>query len=378
MAKTVLITGVGGQLGQFLVKKFLSEGVQVIGTVRHKSYDNQPWIFNKKDITIDLMDLNDAHSIENIIIKYKPTYFVNTAANAYVGESWAVPEQHIQQNTLGVLHQLEAIRKHSPNTKYLNLGTSEEFACSEIGGPQNENTKIAPKSPYGCSKAASRYLIDVFRASYGLYALQPWCFNFESELRGEKYLTGKVAKGVARIYHAIKEGKSFEPIELGNLYSSRSWQYAEDVAEGIYRMLNQEEYRDDLRPELYREGKFDKNLTMPLRNYCFSEADTHTIKEFVELSFREAGVNGVWGKPSNDPKDEFFCANIHYDQGNGMGYSEAKKLVIINPKFYRPLDVTFLYGDASAARKELKWESTIKFPELVKRMVKWHVENYKE
>lgn len=369
MQKTVIITGVGGQLGQFLVKKFLSEGVQVIGTIRHKSYDNQPWLFNKKDITIDLMDLNDAHSIENIIIKYKPTYFVNSAANAFVGESWSVPEQHIQQNTIGVLHQLEAIRKHSPHTRYLNLGTSEEFACSEISGPQNEETKIAPKSPYGCSKAASRYLIDVYKVSYNLYALQPWCFNFESELRGEKYLTGKVAKGVARIYHAIKQNKPFEPIELGNLYSSRSWQYAEDVADGIYRMLNQEEYRHDLKEiadnldETF--NSWAEDIVPNLKNYCFSEADTHTIKEFVQLAFSEVGITGHW---EGEKENEKYIGQI----------GEWVNLVTINPKFYRPIDVTYLYGDASLARKELDWKSTVKFPELVKRMVKWHVDNYKE
>jgi len=365
MAKTALITGVGGQLGQFLAKLFLEKGLRVVGTVRHKSYDNQPWIFNKKDIEIDLMDLNDAHSIENLIIKYKPDYFVNTAANAFVGESWSVPEQHIQQNTIGVLHQLEAIRKHSPHTRYLNLGTSEEFACSELSGPQNEDTKIAPKSPYGCSKAASRYLVDVFRASYNLYALQPWCFNFESELRGEKYLTGKVAKGVARIYHAIKNKQSFEPIELGNIYSSRSWQFAGDVADGIWRMLNQEEYREDLQPELYRENKYTKDLITPLHNYCFSEADTHNIKEFVEKAFSEVHIFGHWEGQGTCEK---YIGQI----------GKFTPLVTINPKFYRPLDVTFLYGDASKARKELKWESTIKFPDLVKRMVKWHIENYKE
>lgn len=376
MSKKVIITGVNGQLGQFFAKYLLEKGLQVIGTVRHKSYDYQPWIFDRSSITIELMDLNDAHSIENLVIKYKPEYFINTAANAFVGESWAVPEQHFQQNTIGVLHQLEAIRKHSPHTRYANLGTSEEFACSEISGPQNEETKIAPKSPYGCSKAASRYLVDVYKNSYGLYALQPWCFNFESELRGEKYVTGKICKGVARIYHAIKKAKPFEPIELGNIYSSRSWQFAGDVADGIWRMLNQEEYRQDLQPELYRENQLTKDLVKPLKNYCFSEADTHSIKEFIELAFKEVGINGVWyGEGTNETFSLLAEPELNNYVFSGL---KINPLVKINPKFYRPLDVTYLYGDASAARKELKWESSLKFTELVKRMVKWHVENYKE
>lgn len=371
MSKKVIITGVNGQLGQFFSKYLLEKELEVIGTVRHKSYDCQPWIIDRSLITIELMDLNDAHSIENLIIKHKPDYFINTAANAFVGESWAVPEQHFQQNTIGVLHQLEAIRKHSPHTRYANLGTSEEFACSEISGPQNEETKIAPKSPYGCSKAASRYLVDVYRASYGLYALQPWCFNFESELRGEKYVTGKICKGVARINHAIKNGKPFEPIELGNIYSSRSWQFAGDVADGIWRMLNQEEYRDMPVNAVADPVQSRKNFVKSLKNYCFSEADTHNIKEFIELAFSEVGIKGKW---FNSGVDEVFVRVLDYPNAMVGGGC----LIKINPKFYRPLDVTYLYGDATAARKELKWESSLKFPKLVERMVKWHVENYKE
>lgn len=372
--KKIIITGIGGQLGQFMAKYLLENepDIQVIGTIRHKSCDTQPWIIDRNKITIDLMDLSDAHSIENLITKYKPDYFVNTAANAFVGESWAVPVQHVEQNTIGVLHQLEAIRKHSPHTRYVNLGTSEEFACSEVGGPQNENTKIAPKSPYGCSKAAARYLIDVYKNSYNLYALQPWCFNFESELRGEKYVTGKICKGIARINKSLQNGRAFEPIELGNIYSFRSWQYAEDVAQGIWRLLNQEKYRQDLQPELYLENKFTKDLVKPLQNYCFSEANTHSIKEFIDLAFAEANIKGIWWDGlTGKPEDEEFL--LSHDGAIAM--KRKVSLVKINPKFYRPLDVTFLYGDASAARKDLQWKSTIDFKDLVKRMMKWHLEN---
>lgn len=374
--KKIIISGINGQLGQFFAKYILEkyQDIKVIGTVRHKSYDDQFWIFDRNLITIELMDLTDAHSIENLIVKHKPDYFINTAANAFVGESWAVPVQHIEQNTIGVLHQLEAIRKHSPLTRYANLGTSEEFACSEISGPQNENTKIAPKSPYGCSKAASRYLIDTYKNSYNLYALQPWCFNFESELRGEKYVTGKICKGVARIYHALKNNKGFEPISLGNIYSNRSWQFAQDVADGIFRMLNQENYRQHLQNDpIIINGKYNSNVIKCLKNYCFSESKTHDIKEFINLAFNEAGIKGVWWNLTGKPEDEEFLLS-----SDGILATKKKiSLIKIDPKFYRPLDVTFLYGDATAARTELNWESSLEFNDLVKRMTKWHIENFK-
>ena len=177
-----IVTGANGQLGQFLIK-YLQDNepdLNIIGTVRHKSYDKQSYIFNRQKVILELMELSDVHCIESLICKYKPRYFVNTAANAFVGESWKVPVQQIELNTLGVLHQLEAIRKHSPHTRFFNMGTSEEFGNDVNDGLlQNEKTLINPKSPYGCAKAAARYLVNTYRNSYNLYALQGWTFNFE-------------------------------------------------------------------------------------------------------------------------------------------------------------------------------------------------------
>ena len=340
MTKTCIITGINGQLSQYLAKHLLENepDVRVIGTVRHKSFDNQPYIFDRDLIGIELMDLSDSHSIESLIVKHKPDYFINTAANAFVGESWAVPAQHLEINALAVLHQLEAIRKHSPHTKYFNMGTSEEFGISVKTGPQNEDTLLDPKSPYGCSKCAARHIVSVWRQSYNLYALQGWTFNFESPIRGEKYVTRKITKGVARIARAIKDGKPFEPLELGNLDSHRSWQFAGDVADGVWRMLNQEKPTP----------------------FVLSAPDTHTVREFVEKAFLAANLPGSW---SGEGESEAYHSIYGYTP-NG-----AIKLVRINPVFYRPSDVTYLHGDATRAKTELGWSPKVSFDDLVNRMV---------
>jgi GDPmannose 4,6-dehydratase len=366
---TVIVSGCSGQLGQYMIKYLLENYPehQIIGTIRHKSRDEDDFIFDKSKITFELMDLTDPVSIDNLIIKYKPDYFINTSANAFVAESWVVPVQQIEQNTIGVLYQLEAIKKHSPNTRYFNSGTSEEFACSNNDGkPQNENTLISPKSPYGCSKAASRYLVDVYRKSYNLYCVQGWTFNFESKLRSKKYLTGKVADGVARIYHAIINNQEFEPIFLGNIYSYRSWQHAADVADGIWRILNQDIYNKDLKPKYngmpYRLPLHIKELAKEIKPYVLSESNTHNIKEFIELSFQRAGLEGEWTYNGEEkPENEV------------LKLKNGKTLVAIDPKFYRPLDVTFLYGDSALARNELGWLPKVKFNEIVNEMVEYHI-----
>ena len=354
MNKTIIITGINGQLGQFLAK-YLQQNqpnVQIIGTIRHKSYDYQQYIFDKSKIIFELMDLSDVHSIENLILKYKPNYFVNTAANAFVGDSWKVPIQHIEQNTIGVLHQLEAIRKHSLYTRYFNMGTSEEFGSNTDLSIQNESTQIDPKSPYGCSKAAARYLINVYRKSYNLYAVQNYTFNFESELRGKIYVTKKVTSGAARIKKAIISDLLFDPIELGNLDSSRSWQFAEDVADSIWRCLNQELYNEELKLKLLENSC---EITKEIKNYVVSSSECHSIRELVEKAFKCVGFDGKW---------------------NGVGLDEKyiwnnKVLVEINPKYFRPLDVTFLNGDSSLIQKELNWKPTITFDKLIERMVEY-------
>jgi GDP-mannose 4,6-dehydratase len=234
--------------------------------------------------------------------------------------------------------------------------TSEEFGCVVNNGPQNEETKIAPRSPYGCAKAAARYLVNTYRESFNLYCIQGWSFNFESKLRGSKYLTKKVTENVARIYHSIKRNNwNFEPLRVGNIYTYRSWQHASDVADGVWRMLNQDKFRTDWQN---RQG-----VTLPkeIKQYVLSESETHSAKEFIQKAFLEAGIEGVWGNKTTEVIDEKFLL---------LKDNQTIPLVEISKEFFRPSDVTFLFGDSTLARKELGWSPKISFDEIIKEMVR--------
>lgn len=356
MSKSILITGLNGQLGQHLVQFFQENypDFKIIGTVRHKSYDKQPKIYDESKVFVDILDLYDSISIETVIKRHKPDYIFNTSANAFVGDSWLLAEQHFNVNCLGVLKLLEAIKNYSPHSRFVNMGTSEELGCTledSPNGAQDEETKISPKSPYAVSKVAARNIVDVYRNSYNLYAIQPWTFNFESKLRGEKYVTRKITKGVGRIVRAIQNQESFEPIQLGNLNSSRSWQHAADVSEGLWLIANQKGEPKDWKP------------------YVLSENATHTIREFVEKAFAAVGISGSW--VGSGLEEKFIVDNYL----NEVGELKSQVLVSVNPEFFRLHDVSYLYGCSNKIRRELGWKPKYSFDELIQEMVEYDI-NY--
>ena len=346
--KVIIVTGVTGQDGSFMVDFLLKNTDYLIfGGVRRLSVYNHENIRHIKSDRFHLInfDLTDTHSISRIIEKLKPDYFINFAAQSFVASSWDFARQTWQTNSTAILDLLEAIRLYKPSCRLYQAGSSEEFG-NVVYTPQDENHPLRPRSPYGASKAASRQLIKVYRESYNLYVIQGWLFNHEGTRRGEEFVTRKISKNVARIYHAIKNNQEFKPLELGNLEAKRDWSDAEDFVRGVWMMLNQDIYNINYKQEP--------------QEYVFSSNETHTIKEFVEKAFKAANIEGFWENISQKPEDEKYYSLI-----NG----HKKLLVKVNPKFYRPAEVELLWGNSDKARKELKWQPGTSFNELVNKMV---------
>lgn len=338
MNKKAIVTGVTGQVGSYMAEFLLQfTNLEVYGAIRRLSVPNHKHIEHLKlDPRFHLieMDLGDEHSINACIEEVKPDYFINFAANSFVGLSWKMPVNHFQNNTMGVLHQLEAIRKHCPNCRYYNAGSSEEFG-DVIYSPQDLNHPPRPRSPYGASKVAARQIVKVWRDSYNLFAVQGYLFNHESERRGEEFVTRKITMNVARIKKELSEGKKPQYFELGNLEAKRDWSHAEDFVRAVWLMLKEDKPKD----------------------YLLASGETHTVKEFVEKSFEYAGVETRWHEEDNAMDTKLMCVKT------------GAILLKINKEFYRPAEVELLLGDPSEAQKDLHWEKSVDFSTLVRRMV---------
>ena len=328
--KCAVVTGVTGQDGSHMVDFLLKNtDLEVLGCVRRLSVNNHTNLkhINNSRFHLINFDLTDSHSICRLVERIKPAYFINLAAQSFVGSSWDFALQTWETNTTSVLNILEAIRLYNPSCRFYQAGSSEEFGDVQYA-PQDENHPLRPRSPYGASKAAARQLVKVYRESYNLYAIQGWLFNHEGTRRGEEFVTRKITDSVAK----IKLGK-LDVLELGNLDAKRDWGFAKEYVEGMWRMLQVDE------PD----------------TFVLATNRTETVRDFVRMAFKGAGI-AVNFKGSEEKE-------IAVDTATG------KTVLRINPKFYRPAEVELLIGDPAKAKAKLGWEPKTTLEELCQMMV---------
>jgi GDPmannose 4,6-dehydratase len=332
--KKIIITGVTGQDGSHMVDYLLKNtNHELYGTARRLSVKNHENILHlEKESRFNLinMDLNDAHSIRDVILDVQPDYFVNFAAQSFVAGSWDYPIQTWDTDADAVLHILESIRRFSPHCKFYNAGSSEEFG-DVICSPQDEKHPLRPQSPYGAAKCAARHIVRVYRESYNLYAVQGWLFNHEGSRRGLDFVTRKITHTIARVKIAMEKGKTPPVLKLGNIEAKRDWSDAEDFMEGVWLMLNQD---------------FPKN-------YVLGSGEMHTVREFLNEALKNAGIK--FTSSGENEAEKYF--------------NENKDLIFeVDPKFYRPAEVHELCGDCSLAENEMGWTRKTDFYGLVKKM----------
>ena len=335
MSKQIaLITGINGQDGSFLADLLLEKGYEVHGIIRRASnFNTQRLEHIYEKIHLHYGDVTDMGNIVSIISSVKPTEIYNFAAMSHVKVSFELENYTFQTNTLGVLNILQAVRilGLDKTTKIYHASTSEMYGNVTDGDVfLNEESSMIPVSPYGISKLAAHHLCNYYRDAYNMFIVSSVLLNHESERRGATFVTKKITDYVGK-YH-ITNG-AVQPLQIGNLDAKRDWGYAKDYVEGIWMMMQYE------KPD----------------NYVLATGETHTVREFIELSFLEIGVEIEW------------IGGGDYEYG--VNKENNKKLIEVNKKYYRPIDIEALIGDYSKVNTTLGWTPKTSFHQLVKLMV---------
>jgi GDPmannose 4,6-dehydratase len=344
MNNIAFITGITGQDGSYLAELLMEKGYVIHGLIHRpdrlsssyiSKYIKDEAIINKR-LFLHNGSYDDSTHLRRIIAKAKPSEFYHLAGQSSPRVSLEMPESTMESIGMGTLRIMEILRDLQEPPKFLFASSSEVFG-TPLQMPQTEETPMNPATPYGAAKAAARHLVKVYRESYSIYAVQGWLFNHEGTRRGEEFVTRKITKAVARIKQAIDREEAYDLLELGNIESKRDWSDAEDFVDGVWKMLNQQQPRE----------------------YVLSSNETHTIREFVELAFEAAGIQGYWlGSGIN----EIFLQK-----------ETERVLMVINEKFYRPAEVELLLGDSTKARQELGWKPKTSFKNLIDKMVFWDI-----
>jgi len=336
--KVAMITGVTGQDGAYLTELLLEKGYTVHGIKRRSSSfntgriehlyqdpheDNQRFILHYGDMT-------DSTNLIRLVQQTQPDEIYNLAAQSHVQVSFETAEYTANADGIGPLRLLEAIRLLGlvGKTRFYQASTSELYGKVQ-GVPQSEATPFYPRSPYAAAKLYAYWIVVNYREAYGMHASNGILFNHESPIRGETFVTRKITRGVAAIHLGMQK-----KLYLGNLDAKRDWGHAREYVRGMWLMLQQEKPDD----------------------YVLATGETHTVRKFVELAFREIGTQIEWRGEG--------VAEKGYDSNSGA------LLVEIDPRYFRPTEVDLLIGDPAKAQTKLGWHHVIKLDALIAEMVR--------
>jgi GDPmannose 4,6-dehydratase len=306
-----LITGVTGQDGSYLADLLLEKGYEVYGVVRSVARAQRQGVgaFAGK-ISYAEAELTDQTSLDRAVAQVKPDEVYNLAGQTFVPVSWTQPLLTMEVTGMGALRMLEAIRRHAPQARFLQVSSSEIFGKSD-DGRQSEATRLRPRNPYGAAKMFAHHITINYRESYGMFACSCIAFNHESPRRGPEFVTRKISREVARIKLGLADR-----LRMGNIEGRRDWGFAGDYVRAMWLMLQQPAPDD----------------------FVIATGIMHTVKDLLEIAFSHLGLD--W-----------------------------QKYVEIDPALLRPTEEDTLSGDASKANNILGWKPTVTFEQMVRMMV---------
>lgn len=336
--KKALITGITGQDGSYLAEFLLEKDYEVHGIIRRSSSPNTErinHIYDNENLHLHFGDVTDSNNLTFLVNKIGPDEIYNLAAQSHVQVSFETAEYTGEVDALGTLRILEAVRLAGleNKTRIYQASTSELYGkVQEV--PQSETTPFYPRSPYGVAKLYGFWITKNYRESYDMFASNGILFNHESPRRGETFVTRKITLSAARIKKGLQE-----KLYLGNLDSKRDWGYAKDYIECMWLILQADEPDD----------------------FVIATGEMHTVREFVDIAFKEVGIELTWEGSGIDEK--------------GIDKNTGSVLVEVDERFFRPAEVDQLLGNPTKAKETLGWNPTkTSFEELVKIMVQSDLE----
>lgn len=310
--KTALVSGCTGQVGSYICEDLLSKGYKVYGIKRRSSSFNTErlnHILDNNNLKLEYGDITDYSSIVSLVSKIKPDLFINCAAQSHVRVSFDIPLYTFDATGFSVVNCLEAIKTHSPNTRFITMSSSEMFGSTPP--PQNENTQFHPRSIYAVAKLAGYYAVINYREAYGIHCSNAICFNTESPRRGETFVTRKITRAACRIKLGLQD-----KLHLGNLKAQRDWSHAADTADAIYKIVNASKPDD----------------------YVVASGQMHSVEDFAKVVFSKLGLN--------------YLDYIEFDSS-----------------YLRPSEVDALCGDPTKLMTNLGWKQQFSFENLVDEMI---------
>ncbi len=336
MKKIALISGITGQDGSYLTELLLKKNYEVHGIIRRSSsfntfridhIYNNPEYLNKR-FFLHYGDLTDSSNLNRLLEKIRPAEIYNLGAQSHVQVSFEVPEYTAEVDGVGTLRFLDAIKETGVKSRFYQASTSELYGkAQEI--PQTEKTPFYPRSPYAAAKLYAYWVVVNYREAYNVFASNGILFNHESERRGKTFVTRKITVAASKIVLGQQDR-----FMLGNLDSKRDWGYAPEYVEGMWRIL-QADQPDD---------------------FVLATNETHTIREFVEETFKILGEEILWKGKGTDER--------------GILKSTGKEVIGIDPRYFRPTEVDILIGNPAKAQEILNWQPKTKFSDLVQIMAK--------
>ncbi len=329
---TALITGLTGQDGSLLAKLLLERGYHVVGTVRRSASANlwrleELGIHPHERLSLKSFDLLDAERARRLIGDVHPDEVYNLAAQSSVSASFEEPMLTLQAVGAAPLQLLEAIRQTDPKIRFFQASSAEMFGLP-ASAPQDEETPLCPRTPYGVAKTYAHWMTLTYRHTYGLFCCCAILYNHESSLRSREFVTRKITDSVAK----IRLGK-LDCLRLGRLDSRRDWGYAPDYVEAMARMMQ----------------------TGGAATYVLATGRTTSIREFASIAFRAAGI-----------EIEFRGAGV---DETAVDRASGRIVIRIDPALYRPIEPELLVGNPARARAALQWEPSMPLDRICAEMV---------